>query len=212
MDEYRENRNYGSYREGGNSVAGHRKIRTVFANVLRRCRAGGLTLAGVAAVVLAIGGGSVQSALADGKPPLTLTAVGPHNAKAGSPLNGIKVQLINPGLAVRDSRLRLFIHDGLDRVLGPDDIKIDVREGRGWKPVQVEAIDGGVMGAVGAAGKSHSERHQRGGFAIGGNTKKAWQLRVTFRSAGRYSMVLSVSPDNGATQLAQPASYDVEVL
>ncbi len=203
------------YQESGGYVpcpqrSGIPITQTILTAAARQCRVGTWAFAAVTAVML--GGWSAPSAWAGSMPPVTLAVTGPQTATAGKPLKGIKVRLRNPGLAVRDSRLRLTIHDGADRALGPDDIKVDVREGKSWQPVQVNAIDGGVIGAIGAAGKPHDELHQSGGFAIGANAKKAWQLRVRFRLPGHYSMVLTVSPDNGATQLAKPASYSVEVL
>ncbi len=212
MDEYQKNRGYDPCHRRSGGAGGYGTIGNALAAVSRRPNRGALTLAAVAAAALTAGGWGLQAAQADATPPVTLTVTGPNITKAGSTLTGIMVQLHNPGLAVRDSRLSLTIHDGIDRALGADDIKIDVQEGAAWRPVQIEAIDGGVMGAIGMAGESHSGPHQSGGFAIGNNAKKAWQLRVRFRLAGHYKMVLTVSPDNGSTQLAQPASYSVEVL
>ncbi len=153
----------------------------------------------------------LQSAIADGKPILGLAVTGLESARVNVP-HEMKVKLINPGAAAQDSRLRLYIQDEMDREVRLADIKIHIQEGKSWKEVQVEAIDGGVMGAVGAEGQVHKERHQRGGFAIRSKANKSWKIRVTFRLPGRYSVVAAVSPNNGETQLAQPASFSVEAL
>lgn len=146
--------------------------------------------------------------------PLELTA--PGTARAGQPLAGVKVRLQNPGAEAPNARLRLVIHDTERRPerpgLSPDNVKIEVHESGRWKPVLLEAVDGGVMGAIGAETVArHQERHQHGGFAINEGFDKHWPLRVTFGLPGSYSLVVSVSPDNGSRHLAQPAHTNIEV-
>ncbi len=146
--------------------------------------------------------------------PLELSA--PATAHAGQPLVGISVRLHNPGAQAPNARLRVIIHDKerkqVRRELNPDNVKVEVREGGLWKPVQLEAMDGGVMGAIGSEGVArHQERHKRGGFAIAEGFDKRWPLRVTFALAGSYTLVVAVSPDNGSRHLAQPAHSNIEV-
>jgi hypothetical protein len=177
--------------------------------VSRLCLIGALASA---AVAVSAGDWGIKSAMAKPSLPLTLTVTGPRIATVGEPLDGINVQIINRGLAAPDSRLRLYIVDEDGRELQAADVKLYVLEGRAWKEAPVEAIDGAVMGAIGAEGKPHKERHKRGGFAIGDKANKNWPLRVTFRLPGRYSLAVAVSPDNGETHLAQPASLSLEAL
>lgn len=148
--------------------------------------------------------------------PLQLTA--PPIAQAGVPLIGVSVSLNNPGTEAPNSRLRLIIHDKVHRHAGdhrdltPDNVKVEVQEGDLWKPVLLGMVEGGVMGAIGTEGAAaHRERHRRGGFAIPPGLNKTWQLRVTFALPGTYSLVSSVSPDNGSRHLAQPAHLTIEV-
>jgi hypothetical protein len=212
MNQYRESKDYVPFFVGRNSLVDVTEGRGKVYGVLRAVLRSGLMLMLAAAVVAAVELITHASAQANSQPPLTLTLTGPHTAGVDTPLDGINVRLINSGLAVRDSRLRLLIHDEMNREVLANDIKIDVLEGGDWKPVQIETIDGGVMGAIGTAGQPHKELHKRGGFAIGNKADKSWRLRVTFHWNGRYSIVATVSPDNGATQLAQPAGLNVEVL
>ncbi|WP_340120990.1 hypothetical protein [Methylobacter svalbardensis] len=212
MNKYRKSRDYTAFIGWSDSADLRGKIARVWVTVSRLCCVGILVIAVCSVVFVSTGDWGVRSAMAHPPLPLGLAVTGPQQAKAGEPLSGIHVRLSNPGLAVPDSRLRLFIHDEGDRDLGVDDIKIDVQEGSSWKEVQVEVIDGGVMGAIGEQGKTHKERHQRGGFAVGEKVNKNWPLRVTIRLPGRYSMVVTVSPDNGATHLAQPVSLSMKVL
>jgi hypothetical protein len=188
------------------------KISSGWVTVSRLCRVVMLAIAATAAVAVSTGDWGLRSAMADRKLLLALTMTGPQTAEVGKPLDDINVRLSNSGSAAPDSRLRLFIHDKGDRGLLANDIKIEVQEGSAWKTVQFEPIDGGVMGAIGAEGNAHEERHKRGGFAIDKNANKAWRLRVTFRLSGHYSLVAAVSPDNGSTHLAKPASLSVEAL
>jgi hypothetical protein len=215
MNQYRKSKGYVPCVAGNDGVGVHEKAHQALTAAARLCRTGLLTVVAVAAVSAGTGDWGIRSAQANqanGKPPVTLSVTAPSTVIAGVPLEGINVQLLNSGLAVRDSRLRVFVHDGLDRAVGANDIKIDVLESGSWKPVQVEMIDGGVMGAIGAAGEGHKDRHKSGGFAIGNKANKVWQLRITFGLKGKYTIVTAVSPDNGATQLAQPVSLNVEAL
>jgi hypothetical protein len=212
MNEHRESRDYPAFIMGNSVVDMRGKASTVWGAVSRLCRVVMLVIAATAAVAVSTGDWGLRSAMADRKPTLKLTVTGPQTAETGKPLDGINVRLINPGLAAQDSRLRLFIHDGSDRDLGPNNIKIEVLEGSAWKTVQVEPIDGGVMGAMGAEGKPHDEHHKHGGFVIEKNANKTWRLRVTFGLSGHYSLVVAVSPDNGSTHLAQPTSLSMEAL
>ena len=148
--------------------------------------------------------------------PLQLSA--PPTAQAGIPLVGISVSLHNPGDAAPNARLRLIIHEkdhshaGDHIALSPDNVKVEVLEEGAWKPVILGMVSGGVLGAIGTeGGGAHSERHERGGFAIPAGFNKTWQLRVTFSVPGIYSLVTAVSPDNGSTHLAQPAHSIIEV-
>lgn len=213
MNEYnsRGSRQYALLIGNNHVVNVHARIGNVLTTLSRLCRAGMMTITIVAAVAVSAGGWGIQSAQADGLP-LALTFKGPLDAQVGQPLEGISVRLVNPGLSAPASRLRLFVHDEEDRELGVDDIKIDVREGNSWSEVKVEMIDGGVMGAIGEKGKPQNVAHKRGGFTIDAKVTNVWQLRVTFRLPGRYSLVAAVSPDNGETHLAQPASFSVVAL
>lgn len=144
---------------------------------------------------------------------LGLTLTGPKTAPSGYPVDGIKVKLVNQDATdAPASRLRLFIHDELDRDLQASDIKIDVLEGSDWQALSLEPIDGGVMAAIGSAGLPHDDNHEKGGFSIDKKTIKEWRLRVTLALAGHYSVVVAVSPDNGSTHLAKPASLKLEAL
>jgi hypothetical protein len=143
---------------------------------------------------------------------LPLQLIAPPTAQAGMPFVGISVSLLNPGDEAPNARLRLIIHDNdhrdarNQRVLSPDNVKVEVQEGRTWKPVHLGMVEAGVLGAIGTEGlTAHRERHQRGGFAIPAGLNKTWQLRVTFNLPGTYSLVAAVSPDNGSRHLAQPA-------
>ncbi|SJM90219.1 hypothetical protein [Crenothrix polyspora] len=102
---------------------------------------------------------------------------------------------------------------GLGKGVGKKDTGANTAAGSG---IGAEAetgaeIDAGIEAAKGAgAGKSYKGNHQRGGFAIGKNANIQWRLQLTFAVAGRYSVVMAVSPDNGSTHLAQPISFNVE--
>jgi hypothetical protein len=216
MNQYRQYRNCRPPLRRTNEVVKFLKLITFFKTLRRFGLAVTWAVMALAAVSVSTGEWGAQPAWADNREthlPLTLTVTGPAtSAIAGTPLEGINVRLLNAGLALRDSRLRLFIHDDKARSVNVDDIKIDVQEAGEWKPVLVETIDGGVMGAIGAEGDAHKEPHKSGGFAIGERANKVWLLRITFRLSGHYSMVMSVSPDNGETQLAQPISFKMEAL
>ncbi len=235
MNQNQDSREHAPYAKGGGSADGC--ARQAPAAGPRLCRTGTLAIAVITAVALA-GGWVAPPALADARsidkkdsrddkkdgrddkndghdaprPPLMLEVSGPVKARAGVPLEGMTVRLANTGLALRDSRLRLFVHDQQERSVDSGDIKIEVREKNAWKPVLAEPIDEGVMGAIGAEGEAHKEPHKNGGFALGNKANKVLQLRLTFAMPGRYTLVLSVTPDNGETQLAQPVSVDLEVL
>lgn len=140
--------------------------------------------------------------------PLQLTV--PTTAQAGVPLEGITVTLQNPGHTAPDSRLRLSIHEANHAAghvgLSPATVMVEVLQGGSWVPVHLGMVDENVMGAIGAeGGAAHRERHARGGFAIPAGLNKTWQLRITFSLPGTYSLVATVSPDNGSRHLAQPA-------
>ncbi|MFM8340719.1 MAG: hypothetical protein ACKN9F_00695 [Methylomonas sp.] len=144
---------------------------------------------------------------------LGLTLTGPKTAASGYPVEGITVKLVNQDATdAPASRLRVFVHDELDRDLKVGDIKIDVLEGGDWQALSLEPIDGGVMAAIGSAGLLHDNYHEKGGFPIDKKTIKEWRLRVTLALAGHYSLVVAVSPDNGSTHLAPPASLKLEAL
>lgn len=146
------------------------------------------------------------------RPTLKLGLEGPQTVKVGQPLEGLQIKLVNPGAAAPASRLRLFIHGDEKHELTVSDIRVDVKEGKTWREVPVEPIDGGVMGALGTEGRGHKNRHKRGGFAIARKMNRKWIIRVTFRKAGRYVVLTAVSPDNGSTHLAQPVSLTIEAL
>ncbi len=165
----------------------------------------------VAMMTLAIIAVSIQNACA-GKPPLSLTLNGAEQVQIGKSTDNIEVRLVNPGKAAADSRLRVFIHDQQDRDIQTNDIKIELLDKAGWRPLSVEAIDGGVMVAIGAAGDKHHENHKKGGFGISSKATQVWQIRLTLRLMGQYTLVVAVSPDNGATHLAKPASMKIEAL
>ena len=148
--------------------------------------------------------------------PLKLTA--PPTARVGQATAGISVRLNNPGAEAPDARLRLVIHEvdhrshGGHHELSPSNVRVEVQEGGSWKPVLLGVVDGGVMGAIGGEGAAeHRERHKRGGFSIPEGFDKRWPLRVTFDVAGTFTLVVSVSPDNGSRHLAQPAHTTIEV-
>lgn len=149
---------------------------------------------------------------------LPLELIAPPTAHARIPLVGVSVSLLNPGDEAPNARLRLTIHytdhrdAGGDRNLTSDNVKVEVQEGESWKPVLLEIVEGGVMGAIGTEGvEAHQERHRRGGFAIPAGLNRTWQLRLTFDLPGTYSLVSAVSPDNGSRHLAQPAHSIIEV-
>jgi hypothetical protein len=104
---------------------------------------------------------------------------------------------------------------GLGKRAGKKGTGADTAAGAG---IGIEAetgaeIDTAIEAAKGiGAGKSYQGSHQRGGFAIGKNANIQWRLQLTFAVAGRYSVVMAVSPDNGSTHLAQPISFNVEAL
>lgn len=138
--------------------------------------------------------------------------------KAGKAAPIISVRLTNPGTEAPHSRLRVILHEKSHRPgagsheLTPDNVKVEVQEQGAWKPVMLEMVDGGVMGAIGTEGvAAHKERHRRGGFAIPAGFDKTWRLRVTIGHPGTYSVVLAISPDNGSRHLAQPAHHVIEV-
>ncbi|MEE9345957.1 MAG: hypothetical protein V3U88_10160 [Methylococcales bacterium] len=170
-----------------------------------------VTITVIVAVIVSTDSWGIQSTPTDARPPLnlSLTGAGLDKIKVGQP-KIITVRLVNPGEAAQDSRLRLFIHDGEDREVTENDIEVDIQQ-NGWKEVPLELIDGGIMGAIGAAGSRHDERHKRGGFAIPKEATKVWNLRMRFHKPGHYLLVLTVSPNNGATHLVQPISTNMEV-
>jgi len=146
--------------------------------------------------------------------PLQLSA--PTTAQAGVPLEGITVNLQNPGSAAPASRLRLIIHEAAHtadhQTLTPANVKVEVFQRGTWVPVYLGMSDESVMGAIGPEGvAAHREIHARGGFAIPAGMNKTWQLRVTFSLPGTYSLVAAVSPNNGRTHLAQPAHSTIVV-
>ncbi|GAB6141631.1 hypothetical protein JCM14076_23600 [Methylosoma difficile] len=155
--------------------------------------------------------GGPQTAWAD-TPPLSLTLKGPEIVQSGKPIDTVEVRLVNPGKETADSRLRLFIHDKDDREIQASDINIDIREKKGWRQLSVEIIDGGVMAAIGEEGDTDNEHHKKGGFPINKNATQVWQIRLTFRLPGQYTLVVAVSPNNGSTHLAKPASMKIEAL
>ncbi len=170
-----------------------------------------LTITIVAIVAMSSNEGwGIKSALAEGSPVLKLKISGHTNAQVCQLSDHIKIRLVNSGAVVPDSRLRIFVHDTEGRELPVDDIKIVVREKRDWQELPLEAVDGSVMGAIGVEGKSHNERHKHGGFVIAKKGSKVWKLRVIFREPGRYQLVATVTPDNGATHLAKPVSLNIE--
>lgn len=177
-----------------------------------------LVLSVLVLMALMSGEWAVQTAMA--APLLNFNLVGPQTigpqmAQTGIPLTGINVHLVNTGTTARqDARLRIFIHqdEAVHRDLQADDIQIDVLEGTSWIPVPLKPIDDGVMGAIGTEGSGHKELHHRGGFAIPAKLNRVWQLRITLRLPGVYTMVTTVSPDNGNTHLAQPSSITLEAL
>lgn len=177
-----------------------------------------LALSVLVLMALMSGEWAVQTAMA--APLLNFNLVGPQTigpqmAQTGIPLTGINVHLVNTGTTARqDARLRILIHqdEAVHRDLQADDIQIDVLEGTSWIPVPLKPIDDGVMGAIGAEGSGHKELHHRGGFAIPAKLNRVWQLRITLRLPGLYTMVTTVSPDNGNTHLTQPLNITLEAL
>lgn len=177
-----------------------------------------LALSVLVLMALMSGEWAVQTAMA--APLLNFNLVGPQTigpqmAQTGIPLTGINVHLVNTGTTARqDARLRIFIHqdEAVHRDLQADDIQIDVLEGTSWIPVPLKPIDDGVMGAIGTEGSGHKELHHRGGFAIPAKLNRVWQLRITLRLPGLYTMVTTVSPDNGNTHLTQPLNITLEAL
>lgn len=146
--------------------------------------------------------------------PLQLSV--PTTAQSGIPLEGITVNLQNPGNTAPDARLRLSIHEASHAAghigLSPANVKVEVLQGGSWVPVQLGMVDENVMGAIGAeGGAAHSERYARGGFALPAGLNKTWQLRITFSLPGTYSLIATVSPDNGSRHLAQPAHSTIVV-
>jgi hypothetical protein len=147
-----------------------------------------------------------------GTPPLGLSLNASGNVHAGKPMDNVEINLVNPGKEAVDSRLRLFIHDLEDREVQTNDIKIEIREKQGWRQLSVEVIDGGVMTSIGKEGNKDNENHKKGGFHINKNANQVWQIRLTFRLPGQYTLVVAVSPDNGSSHLAKPANMKIEVL
>jgi hypothetical protein len=176
---------------------------------------------GIILLVALVGGDwAVQNALAASPGLLNLTLSGPQPAtnrqiaKSKQPFTGIKIQLANPGAGRAEARLRFFIHSvGVDHhEVQAGGIKVAVQEGNAWVSLPVEPIDGGVMGAIGAAGSGHKDMHRRGGFALPAKLHKTLQLRITFGSPGTYQVVAALSPDNGNKILATPSFITVEAL
>ena len=179
----------------------------------------------VAALAFVGAGGSgfgVSSAMANPQEPysrmLPLKLTAPPTARVGQATAGISVRLNNPGAEAPDARLRLVIHEvdhrshGGHHELNPSNVRVEVQDGGSWQPVQLGVVDGGVMGAIGGEGAAqHRERHKRGGFAIREGFDKRWPLRVTFDVPGTFTLVVTVSPDNGSRHLAQPAHTTIEV-
>jgi hypothetical protein len=146
---------------------------------------------------------------------MNLKVTGPQTAQAGEPLDGIDVQLVNSGPAMKDARLRLLIirdETEAEVNLQPGDIKVDVQERNSWVSVPLNQIDVGVLGAIGAEGTGHTEPYKPGGFPIPAKLQKLLHLRVTFRLSGTYRCTFSVSPNNGDTHFAQPSTITIEAL
>lgn len=185
----------------------------------------GWVAAAIAAVTASLAAGlcAPGAAWAQGREPylraarvLPLELRAPAVGRVGQPLVGLSVRLQNPGDEAPDARLRIFIHDKEHgdghRELNPDNVRVEVLERGGWRPVLLEIVDGGVMGAVGEEGATtHRERHRRGGFAIRAGFDRRWPFRVTFGQPGTYTVVVAVSPDNGSRHLAQPVFAHIEV-
>lgn len=149
---------------------------------------------------------------------LPLQLIAPPSTQVGVPMVGVSVSIQNPGDRAPNARLRLSIretdhsHVGDHRELTPDNIKVEILENGEWTPVLLSVVAGNVMGVIGPEGATaHPDRYKRGGFEIPAGLNKTWQLRVTFSSPGTYSLVASVSPDNGSRHLAQPAHSIIEV-
>lgn len=149
--------------------------------------------------------------------PLNITAPA-RTATVGKPVAGLVVRLQNPDAEAPASRLRLLIREtNTQHVAGevpptPANVHVEVQEPGGWVAVALGVVDGGVIGAIGPEGGGpHVERHRRGGFAIPPGFNKSWPLRITFDQRGSYTLVVSVSPDNGSRHLAQPAFTTIEV-
>ena len=143
---------------------------------------------------------------------LPLTIESPATVQVGEPQEGITVQLVNPGKAAPNARLRIIIHDKDHRhhselpALSPDNVKLELLENGKWKNVELGIMEGSVMGAIGREGSSsYRERHKRGGFLVRAGKKKTWHLRLTMGVPGTYSLVAAVSPDNGSRHIAKPA-------
>ncbi len=168
---------------------------------------------GVTLFIISAAFGVSQPTLAEARPRLGLSLIGPKNAPSGYPVEGINVKLVNQdSLEAPASRLRLVIHNDQSSDLRVADVKLEVQEGNEWKLLPLEQVDGGVMAAISSAGLPHTEHHKRGGFPINKKTIKEWRLRATLAQAGHYSLVVAVSPNNGGTHLAQPASLKLEAL
>lgn len=142
----------------------------------------------------------------------------PSIANVGMPIEGVSVNLRNPGGSAPNARLRLLIHDSVHRKFGtasalsPKNVKLELFERGVWKPVELGVVEGGLMGAIGREGlKEHRERYHRGGFSIPRGLDKTWQLRLTIDLAGSYTLVAAVSPDNGSRHIANPVHAVIDV-
>jgi hypothetical protein len=172
----------------------------------------GILVMGLAAGIAVADEPSIPSSQAS-KLLMDLQTSGPTSKLPGVSQTAVQLHLINlDTIAGGAARLRLFVHGEGEQVLQTGDIQLEVRENGVWQNISVEAIDGGVMCAIGADGQGHREHHQSGGFQIAADLNKAWRLRVSLRVPGKYTLVAAVSPDNGATHLAQPASLGLEGL
>lgn len=146
-------------------------------------------------------------------PESALALRGPTRAQSGQPLMGVSAMITNPGAALPPSRLRLYVHGEGDS--STFDVRIDVQDRGEWNAVSLEAIDGGVFGAVGElaspGNRGHRERHAPGGFDVPTKATHVLNLRFTFDKPGTYVVVAALSPDNGATHLVTPTSMTIEV-